>query len=97
MGYTLSLEADEDLENIYDYGLEKFGKKQAIQYLLELESVFSQLSENPEMGRSRKELHSGIRSFPKISHIIFYHVNRNNHIRIIRILHGSCDAFHFFG
>lgn len=94
--YTLSSEADSDLEYIYDYGEVKFGTEQTTNYLLMLASTFEQLAKHTEMGRSRDELRAGIRSFPKSSHTIFYRITGPNHIRIIRVLHGSKDIPRYF-
>lgn len=88
--YVLSKKSQEDIEAIYDYGNYKFGKKRAIQYLVELKSCFEHLSENPDMGKKRNEIKKGLYSFPFVSHIIFYRILKN-HIRIVRVLHGSRD------
>lgn len=90
MFYVLSERADADLEEIFDYTYEEFGFNQAEKYLLEIESVFYFLFKNPFSGRSRTEIKEGLYSFPKDNHIIFYRI-LNDHIRIIRVLHGSRD------
>jgi len=88
--YTLSQKAQEDIESIYDFGLQKFGKDQAIDYLMEMRSYFELLLRNTEIGKQRNEIKQGLYSFPYVSHIIFYRLFKN-HIRIVRILHGSRD------
>jgi toxin ParE1/3/4 len=88
--FKISLDADIDLEDIYDYTFDNFGEKQAIKYLLELETLFSLLVENPLIGKVRSEIKVGLFSFPKDSHIIFYRIMTGN-IRIVRVLHGSKD------
>lgn len=40
-GYKLSQEADQDLEDIFDYTSAKFGTGQAVQYLSEFDVLFS--------------------------------------------------------
>jgi toxin ParE1/3/4 len=92
--YTLSKPADQDLENIFDYTEEEFSLDQAINYLNDLEILFDQLVVNPELGRDRSEIKSGLRSIPKTSHVIFYRIMPDN-IRIIRVLHGSRDLIKF--
>ncbi len=92
--YKLSKPADQDLEDILDYTEAEFGIDQAISYLNDLEIVFNQLVVNPELGRERNEIKSGLRSMPKTSHVIFYRI-RPDHIRIIRVLHGSKDLIKF--
>jgi len=88
--FELALPADKDLEDIFSYTDEEYGLNQAIKYLTELEDVFEQLVENPELGRERNEIKKGLRSFPKGSHVVFYRI-LVKHIRIVRILHGSRD------
>jgi toxin ParE1/3/4 len=60
--YALSKPADKDLEDIFDYTEEEFGLDQAINYLNDLEILFGQLVVNPELGRERNEIKSGLRS-----------------------------------
>jgi toxin ParE1/3/4 len=93
--YLLSQEADRDLEEIFDYTESNFGLDQAVKYVSEFEVVFRQLIGNPEMGVRRDEVKTGLRSFPKSHHIIFYRI-LTDHIRIVRVLHGSRDLLHFF-
>ena len=93
--YLLSLEAEIDLGDIYDYTAEQFGIDQAVSYLSELEAQLIQLTTNSKLGRERKEIRAGLRSIACNSHIIFYRI-RTNHIRIVRVLHGSRDLPKFF-
>lgn len=88
--FELALPADEDLEDIFNYTDEEYGLDQAVKYLNELEHVFEQLVENPELGRERNEIKKDLRSFPKGAHVVFYRI-LTKHIRIVRILHGSRD------
>lgn len=88
--YVLSENADADLEEIFDYTFQEFGFNQAEKYLLEIESVFYFLYNNPFSGKKRTEIKEGLYSFPKDSHVIFYRI-LHDHIRIIRVLHGSCE------
>ena len=92
--YELSLAADNDLEEIYDFTNEKFGAEQAVKYLIGLENVFDSLCSNPRLGRERNELYDGLRSFSKESHVIFYRIMENR-IRIVRVLHANRDAIRF--
>ena len=93
--YVLSAEADQDIEDIFDYTQKEFGQDQAIKYISEFEELFAQLNDNPKMGKARDEIKPGLRSFPKASHVVFYRMLTNN-IRIVRILHGSRDIPHSF-
>jgi toxin ParE1/3/4 len=88
--YELSQEADNDLQDIYDYTEDKFGTDQAIAYLLGLEELFELLCTQPHTGRMRNEIRKGLRSSSYISHIVFYRVVEKS-IRILRVLHASRD------
>lgn len=92
--YILSEKTKEDIDSIYDFGNQKFGKDQALSYLIELRSYFEILLKNPNIGKQRDEIKEGLLSFPYASHIIFYRIFKN-HIRIVRVLHGSRDLRKF--
>lgn len=92
--YILSEKTKEDIDSIYDYGHQKFGKDQALNYLIELRSYFEFLLKNPNIGKQRDEIKEGLFSFPYSWHIIFYCIFKN-HIRIVRVLHGSRDLRKF--
>ena len=93
--YILSEIADKDLEEIFDYTFDEFGFDQAEKYLLEFEEIFQNLIINPQIGKKRDEIKQGLYSFPKDYHIIFYRI-LDNHIRIVRVLHGSRDVPKYF-
>lgn len=93
--YVLSEIADEDLGDIFDYSFAEFGIEQAKKYLYEIEEVFQNLLINPELGKIRNEIKEGLYSFPKDNHFIFYRI-LENHIRIVRVLHGSRDIPKYF-
>ncbi|TMU50421.1 type II toxin-antitoxin system RelE/ParE family toxin [Flagellimonas algicola] len=93
-GYVLSQEADNDIEDIFEYGQHQFGDSQAIEYLVGLNNHFKAIAKNPDIGKERKEIKDGLFSFPYISHIIFYH-KMNGYIRIVRILYGGRDLVKF--
>ncbi|WP_339894791.1 type II toxin-antitoxin system RelE/ParE family toxin [uncultured Algibacter sp.] len=88
--YKLSEEADFDLEAIFDYTEYSRGFNQAVKYLNHLDVVIEQLVSNPLIGRKRHELKLGLHSIIEQEHFIFYRIMKN-HIRIVRVLHGSKD------
>lgn len=69
--YQLSQAADADLEGIFDYTEQAFSQSQAVDYLAGFETVFRRLLDNPNLGRERCEIRSGLRSIAKDGHIIF--------------------------
>lgn len=91
----LSEIADADLEDIFDYTVNEIGFEQAVKYLTEIEEIFLHLLINPESGRKRNEIKEDLYSFPKDNHIIFYRI-LDDHIRIVRVLHGSKDIPNHF-
>ncbi|MAI61042.1 MAG: hypothetical protein CBB87_00970 [Micavibrio sp. TMED27] len=86
----LSKAADADLEDIFDYTLEEFGLDQAVSYVSEFDDTFETISENPEIGCKREEIREELRSLVKDKYVIFYRI-LIDHIRVVRILHGSRD------
>lgn len=88
--YVLSEMADLDIDAIFDYTEREHSFNQAIKYLLSLENVFESLVINPRIGRARNEIKLGLFSIAEQEHIIFYRILKN-HIRIVRVLHGSKD------
>ena len=88
--YELSSEADQDIDEIFDYTVHEFGTDQAVIYVTAFDNIFEQLLENPEIGCDRKEIREGLRSIIKDKHIVFYRVLEDR-LRIVRILHGSRD------
>ena len=94
--YELSAAADQDIQDIYDYAAQEYGEDQAESYTLELEVFLDELVRSPEMGRRRDDIRSGLKSFPKGHHIVFYRILPER-IRIVRILHSRRDLTRAFG
>ena len=88
--YVLSEAADLDLNAIFDYTEKECSFNQAVSYLNDLETIFKQLVINLEIGRQRHDIKKGLFSLPEQQHVIFYRILKD-HIRIVRVLHGSKD------
>ncbi len=88
--YKLSVDADTDLEEIFDYTESYHSFNQAVKYLTNLETVFQSLIVNPHIGRARNKIKQDLYSISEQEHIIFYRIP-GNYIRIVRVLHGSKD------
>lgn len=93
--YRLSKAAENDLLQIREYTLEKWGKEQVKLYLTELATEFKQLSLAPAMGRLRAEIDDSVRSFQVRQHIIFYRQTKTG-IEIARVLHETMDLERHF-
>jgi len=92
--YVLSEEAELDIDEIYGFGVYKFGTGQAVKYLIGLEEHIQALGKNPDIGRHRAEIKKGLYSLPYVSHIIFYR-KLDIKIRVVRILYGGRDLIRF--
>ncbi|HHZ83589.1 MAG TPA: hypothetical protein EYN60_06230, partial [Nitrospirales bacterium] len=55
---------------------------------------FDRLIENPKFGKAREEIRAELRSLVWEQHVVFYRMIED-HIRIVRILHGSRDVRKF--
>lgn len=91
MGYNLSDAADEDYFSIFLYGVQTFGQEQAERYADQLDRAFVFLGDHPRAGRERPELLAHVRGYPVGSHLIFYTVDPDDDVMILRIRHGRED------
>ena len=88
--YELSSAADQDVEGIFDYLEQEYSQDRAVEYTMDLEFFLEKLVAHPELGVQRDEIQSGLRSFPKAQHIVFYRILPDR-IRVVRVLHGRQD------
>lgn len=87
----ISSEAILDLEKIWLYTLEKWSREQADRYYKIIIDEFEFLRTNYYTGKSAEQIRLGYRvSFVK-SHIIFYKIEKEQKLVIIRILHQSVN------
>lgn len=90
--YSLTKKAAEDLYRIWEYTADTWTERQADKYYSTLISAFKKLAQNPEkLGRSYEMIHSGLKGFLVGRHIIFYLVQENADVLIVRILHSRMD------
>lgn len=81
--------AEEDLEEIWLYiAADNIVAADALLHKLVAKSVL--LASNPEVGRSRPEIHEGLRGVPVGNYILFYRPEHGG-IELIRVLHGARD------
>ena len=93
LSYKLTPAADQDLVDIFVYTQNHWGKKQAIQYLNELEQGFLALAQGSNLGQARPEICEGYKAFYINKHIVFYRFYQKQ-LEIIRILHQRMDIIH---
>jgi toxin ParE1/3/4 len=84
--YTLSRDAEADLDEIATFTEEHWGREQAERYILELRSTCNQLAGRPGIGRICTSIRRGLHRFEFGSHVIFYRRTRTG-ILISRFLH----------
>jgi toxin ParE1/3/4 len=87
----ISSEAITDLEKIWVYTLKKWSKDQADRYYMLIIDEIEFLRSNYYTGKSAEYIRLGYRvSFVK-SHIIFYKIEDEQKLEVIRILHQSMN------
>ena len=92
MNYKISIEAENDLENIWLYTFENWSIEQADYYFDLIMDEIEYLSENPKSGKDYNEVRKGYFRSRVKSHFIFYRINLKEEIvEIIRILHQQLD------
>jgi toxin ParE1/3/4 len=89
--YTLAEEADQDFEAIFEYGLDTFGKKAAMDHQNNLIRHFEDLAKFPLHYQAVDHIRKDYRRSVCGVHTIFYRID-DDHITIIRIL-GRQDPF----
>lgn len=82
--------AKDDLKDIYQYGLRKWGKSRSAGYLTTIKDQLWSLTEQPLMGIERPELLPQTRRLATQRHTLFYRVLANQ-VEIIRVLHNRQD------
>ncbi|MBF0542543.1 MAG: type II toxin-antitoxin system RelE/ParE family toxin [Nitrospirae bacterium] len=87
-------EAENDLEEIWLY-IAQDNPDKADKLLDEIEETSKNLALFTNMGKTRDELHYGLRSFPVGQYLIYY-LPIIDGIEIVRVLHGTRDVVSFF-
>ncbi len=88
--YKVSGKAEMDLDRMYEYGIERFGLKQAQTYLFGIHDMFQILSDNINLARDTSEFVLSLKRFSYKSHTIFY-LATDRAILIVRVLNQSMD------
>ena len=82
--------AEQDLIDIYLYGIEHFGLDQAERYSEMLHARIDTIAENPSFGSDYGFVRDGLRRYESVSHAIYFR-RTGEGVRILRILHGRMD------
>lgn len=84
----LTNRAENDLVEIFIFGIEQFGENQAQLYSIELENCFDLIAQNPQIGRLARALGDGVRRHEHKSHVIIYEISDFG-ILILAIVHKA--------
>lgn len=85
-GYELSRLAERDLHEIANYTRDRWGTRQAVNYVDGLRSLCRQLAEAPMIGRVCEGVRPGLRRMEGGRHVVFYRISAKG-ITVSRILH----------
>ena len=86
VSYKLSPLAEEDLKSIFEFGIDRFGVQQAIEYLEGLERHFDKIAETPNQYPAIDHIREGYRRGIYRAHSIYFRINRDV-IEIMRVLY----------
>lgn len=89
--YQLRQHAKDDLEQIWFYSADKWGKAQANRYLSQLFKCLNQLAQNPALGVKREDVRPGYFSFSVLQHRVFYLQDASG-IDVVAIIHQRMDV-----
>ncbi|MFS4454810.1 type II toxin-antitoxin system RelE/ParE family toxin [Maribacter sp. 2304DJ31-5] len=92
MDFKISIEAENDLEKIWNYTFETWSTEQADRYINLIFEEIEYICEKPKSGKDFSYVRKNYLGTKVKSHFIFYKVNqKENGIEIIRILHQRMD------
>jgi toxin ParE1/3/4 len=88
--FVLTPRAQDDLDEIWDYTVNRWGLDQAETYTRQLWKDIQTVADNASLGRECSEVRAGYRQYPSGSHVLFYRVLKDS-IDVVRILHERMD------
>lgn len=88
--YSLTREAESDLDQIYAYGILNYGLKQAREYLRGIESRFNEIADNPYQWQAVDHIRLGVRRSVYKSISIYYRT-RGDDVLILAVI-GQQDV-----
>ena len=90
-GYILSPAAQADIEQIWDYTVERWGLEQADRYVLAIRTACQELADGKRFSRTAEDIRQGYHQTAVGSHILFFRRTDAGPLLIVRILHQSMD------
>lgn len=91
MDYKISSKAQTDLIGIWEYTFDNWSVEQADRYLKIIIERIGEICLKPDIGKNYAFLRNGYWGVNIKSHIIFYRIQDDNIIEVIRILHQRMD------
>jgi toxin ParE1/3/4 len=89
-GYRLTENADAQLQEIWRYSRDRWGKKRADAYLASVDAALTTAIATPSLLRPRPELGDGIVARKTHSHVV-YGIIIDDTLIVLAVLHGRMD------
>lgn len=86
--YRLTTQAENAIFDVFLYGIEQFGLRQARLYKNEMENCFQLLGDNPRMGRPAITIGEKVRRHEHGSHVILYETDSSG-VLILAVVHAQ--------
>ena len=87
----LSPAAKADIDEIWDYSEERWGRSQANRYVRDIDATCTGLAEGHVSSLSAEDIRPGYRKAACGSHMIYFRQDSDD-IEVVRILHQSMDV-----
>lgn len=89
--FTLTNKAVADLSEIWNYTFETWSEQQADNYYNLIIQACSIVAKKPTLGKYYHEIHPNLLGKKTSKHIIFYFIQEDKSIEVVRVLHESMD------
>ncbi len=83
--------AIEDLNDIWEYTFFEWSEKQADFYYSEIKKACADIAKKPLVGKEYSAINKNLLGYKSGKHIIFYFINPEKNIEVVRILHERMD------
>lgn len=93
MLYQLTEDAEQDLREIAEYTLNRWGRSQLIQYQQGFTRAIERIVEHPSIGKRFSEKYPEIKTHKYQQHLIFYFAE--SPIIILAVIHEKMDAVRY--